>query len=83
MEKGTTTEDEMGGWHHQLDGQEFEHTPGVGGGQGSLLFCSPWGRKMGVGVWWIGWESSGDWQSVAVALRDQKVLKALALKTHL
>ena len=45
MEKGTTTEDEMGGWHHQLDGQEFEHTPGVGGGQGSLLFCSPWGRK--------------------------------------
>lgn len=38
---------------------------------------------MGVRVWGIGWESSGDWQSVAVALRDQKVLKALALKTHL
>ena len=38
---------------------------------------------MGVGVWGTGWESSGDWQSVAVALRDQKVLKALALKTHL
>lgn len=31
---------------------------------------------MGVGVWGTGWESSGDWQSVAVALRDQKVLKA-------
>ena len=39
------TEDEMVGWHHQLNGQEFEQTPGVGGGQGSLACCSPWGRK--------------------------------------
>ena len=35
------TEDEMVGWHHQLDGHEFEQAPGFGGGQGSLVFCSP------------------------------------------
>ena len=35
----------MVGWHHQLDGHEFEKTPGVGDEQGSLACCSPWGRK--------------------------------------
>ena len=35
----------MVGWHHQLDGHEFEKTPGVGDGQGGLVYCSPWGRK--------------------------------------
>ena len=39
------TEDEMVGWHHQLDGREFEQAPGVGDGRGSLVYCSPWGRK--------------------------------------
>ena len=43
-EKGTT-EDEMVGWHHQLDGHEFEKALGVGDGQGSLACCSPWGCK--------------------------------------
>ena len=42
-EKGTT-ENEMVGWHHRLNGHEFEHAPGVGG-QGSLPCCSPWGCK--------------------------------------
>ena len=42
-EKGTT-EDEMAGWHHRLDGQEFGWTPGVGDGQGGLACCSSWGR---------------------------------------
>ena len=37
------TEDEMFGWHHQLDGHEFEEALGVGDGQGSLKCCSPWG----------------------------------------
>ena len=45
-EKKGTTEDEMVGWHHQLNGREFEQAPGVGYGQGSLVCCSPWGRKM-------------------------------------
>ena len=43
-EKGTT-EDELVGWHHQLHGQEFEQTRRNGGGQGSLMCCSPWGHK--------------------------------------
>ena len=38
-------EAEMIGWHHRLDGHEFEQAPGVGDGQGSLVCCSPWGRK--------------------------------------
>ena len=42
QEKKGTTEDEMVGWHHQLDGHEFEEGPGVGDGQGSLACCSPW-----------------------------------------
>ena len=43
-EKGTT-EDEMAGWHHQLDGRESEWTPGVGDGQGGLACCDSWGCK--------------------------------------
>ena len=43
-DKGTTA-DEMVGWHHWLDGPEFEQTPGVGDRQGGLAWCSPWGRK--------------------------------------
>ena len=43
-EKGTT-EDEMVGWHHQLNGHEFEQGPGVDDGQGSLTCFSPRGRK--------------------------------------
>ena len=39
------TEDEVVGWHHQLDGHEFELSPGVGDGQGSLACCSSWGLK--------------------------------------
>ena len=35
----------MVGWPHRLDGHEFEQTPGLGDGQGSLVRCSPWGRK--------------------------------------
>ena len=43
-EKGTK-EDEMVGWHHWLNGHEFEQTPGLGEGQGSLVCCSPWDHK--------------------------------------
>ena len=43
-EKGMT-EDEMVGWHHWLNGHEFEQAPVVGYGQGSLACCSPWGVK--------------------------------------
>ena len=43
-EKGMT-EDEIVGWHHCLDRHEFEQVPVVGDGQGSLVYCSPWGHK--------------------------------------
>ena len=43
-EKGTT-EDDMVGWHHQLNGHEFEQALGIGDGQGSWVCCSPWGCK--------------------------------------
>ena len=43
-EKGMT-EDEMVGWHHWINGHEFEQTPGVSEGQRSLVCCSPWGHK--------------------------------------
>ena len=46
-EKGAT-EAEMVGWHHRLDGHEFEQALGVGDGQGSLACCRPWGRKESV-----------------------------------
>ena len=42
LSKGMT-EDEVVGWHHQLDGHEFGQAPGVGDGQGSLACYSPWG----------------------------------------
>ena len=44
QEKGVT-EDKMVGWHHQLNGHEFDQAPRVGDGQGSLACCSPWGHK--------------------------------------
>ena len=45
QEKKWATEDEMIGWHHQLNGHEFEQSPGHSEGQGSLACCSPWGPK--------------------------------------
>ena len=45
QEEKEMTEDEMVGWHHRLNGHEFEQAPGDGEGQGSLACCSPWVRK--------------------------------------
>ena len=39
------TEDEMVGWHHQLEKHEFEQALGAGDAQGRLVCCSPWGHK--------------------------------------
>ena len=52
QEKGVT-EDEMVGWHHQLDGHESEQIPGDNEGHGSLVCCSPWG--------WKSWTWLRDW----------------------
>ena len=45
QEEEGTTEDEMAGWHHRLNGHESEWTPGVGDGQGGLACCNSWGCK--------------------------------------
>ena len=45
LEEKGMTEDEMVGWHHQLDGHESEQASGVCDGQGYLGCCSPWGHK--------------------------------------
>ena len=53
-EKGTTN-DEMVGWHHRLDGREFEQSLGVGDWQGCLEFCTPWGHKELNMTEWLNW----------------------------
>ena len=53
-EKGTT-EDEMVGWHHWLNGHEFEQVLGVGDGQGSLACCNSWGYKESDMTEWLNW----------------------------
>ena len=53
-EKGTT-EDEMAGWYHWLNGHEFRWTPGVGDGQGGLVCCESWGRKESDTTEWLNW----------------------------
>ena len=53
-EKGTT-EDEMAGWHHRLDGHEFGWTPGVGDGQGGLACYNSWGHKESDMTEWLNW----------------------------
>ena len=63
-----TKEDEMVGWHHQLDGQEFEQAPGVGDGQGSLVCCSPRGRKEWTQTWLSNWT---DWREISHIEKDR------------
>ena len=53
-EKGTT-EDEMAGWHHRLDGHKSEWILGVCDGQGSLACCNSWGRKESDTTEWLNW----------------------------
>ena len=54
-EKGTT-EAEMAGWHHWLNGHEFEWTPGVGDGQGGLACCNSWSHRV-----WHNWATELNW----------------------
>ena len=48
-------EDEIIGWHHWLNGHEFEQAPGVDNGQGSLVCCSPWDHKESDRTEWLNW----------------------------
>ena len=61
-EKGTT-EDEMIGWHHWLNGCEFGYSPGVGDGQGGLMCCSSWGHKQLDTTEQLNWiDTDGMWK---------------------
>ena len=55
QEENGRTDDEMVGWHHQLDGHEFEQAPGVGEEQGDLVCCSPWDHKELDMTKWLNW----------------------------
>ena len=68
-EKGTT-EDEMAGWHHWLDGHEFGWTPGVSDGQGGLVCCNSWGCKESDTTQWLNWTDMTYtyWQSLEAML---------------
>ena len=74
-EKGMT-EDEMVGWHHQLDGHEFEWTPGVGDGQRGLACCSPWGHKQSEMAERLNWTELNqfDWPLERVLDKQKWVL---------
>ena len=79
-EKGMT-EDEMAGWHHWLDGHEFEQALGVGDGEGSLACCSPWGHRVGHDWatelnWWRQKSAGPPW-----ALQDILRILAVILRT--
>ena len=50
--------DEVGGWHHRLNGHEFEWTPGVGDGQGGLACCNSWGHRESDMTEWLNWTES-------------------------
>ena len=54
-------QDEMVGWHHWLNGHEFEWIPGVGDGQGGLACCGPWGCKESDVTEWLNWTDSNSW----------------------
>ena len=64
-----TIEDEMVGWHHRLDGREFEQAPGVGDGQGSLAHCSPWSCRVG-----HDWVTELNWTDTCYMLNAQDFL---------
>ena len=56
QEETRTTEDKMVGWHHRLNGHEFEEALGVGDGQGNLVCCNPWGCKESDMTEWLNWK---------------------------
>ena len=55
QEEKVKTEDEIVGWHHQLNGHEFEQAPWVSDGQGSPVCCSSWGREESDMTEWVKW----------------------------
>ena len=87
QEKGTT-EDEMAGWHHQLDEHGFEWTLGVGDGQGGLVCCDSWGCKEWDRTEWLNWTelSANEWAEKLYDIQrsyKEKILRGLACELGL
>ena len=76
-----TAEDEMVGWHHQLDGHEFEQAPGVDR-QGSLVCCSPWGLKDSNTTEWLNWTGMA-YPCVTILGASSGKIQSLVLITQL
>ena len=72
QEEEGTTEDEMAGWHHWLDGHEFESTPVVRDGPGGLACCNSWGRKESARL--SDWTELNWWFDNFIALREVEFL---------
>ena len=68
-EKGTT-EDEMAGWHHWLNGRESEWTPGVGDGPGGMACCDSWGCKESNMTEWLNWTEDIYMESRKMVLKN-------------
>ena len=62
------TQDKMVGWHHRLDGHEFEEIPGVGDGQGSLACHSPWGCKKSDSTTELNWTEMSELNTINTSL---------------
>ena len=75
-EKGTT-EDKMVGWHHWLNGYEFEQALGVGDGQRSLVCCSPWGCKELDTTEWLNWTEL-NWNNIRTVPTIKNYLASIA-----
>ena len=60
----------MVGWHHPLDGREFEQAPGDGEGQGSLAHCSPWGQRVRQNLATEQHKGNDECENVQKSLRD-------------
>ena len=72
-EKGTT-KDGMFGWHHQLNGYEFERTPGVGDGQEGLTCCGPWGYEESDKTERLNWTEQKDSTKISKHLETNSSL---------
>ena len=80
-EKGTI-EDEMVGWHHWLNGHEFEQAPGDGEGQGILVCCSLWGCKELNTTEWLNWTELPLWANYLPKIPHLLILSYWEFSTY-
>ena len=78
----------MAGWHHRLDGREFEWTLGVGDGQGGLACCDSGGRKESDTTEWLNWTENSEKKMTLFSAAEEKTplnryhIGTLSYKTH-